>query len=150
MSLSNPRTIIDDKLAHSGRVDVDEAFKLRLVNHLSYTQIGKHFGVSKQAVQQRLADHIALLDDPEIAKAYEANKSKVLSGVEGRLLTALLDPQKVEAASLNNVAYAFQAVANQNRLEGGKSTSNLSFRGTVDGLEDAKRQILDKLEKLGS
>lgn len=139
---------LDKKPNNRGKIDIGEAFKLRLINHLSYDKIAKHFGVSKQAVYERLNKHIALLDDPQIAIAYEANKSRVLSGVEGNLLTALLDPQKVDNASLNNVAYAFTAVATQARLEAGKSTSNVSLRGTVDNLEALAMQAAEKLEKL--
>ena len=140
--------VIEDKLDNRGKIDVGKAFKLRVVNHLSYANIGKHFNVSPQAVHQRLADHIGLLDDPEIARAYEENKQRILSGGEAILFSDLLDPDKRKAASLNNVAYAYTAVATQNRLEQGKSTGNLSLRGTVDSLESLAMQAREKLDNL--
>jgi hypothetical protein len=139
---------IEDKLDNRGKVDVGKAFKLRVVNHLSYANIGKHFNVSAQAIHQRLGDLIGLLDDPEIARAYEDNKQRILAGGEAILFSDLLDPDKRKAASLNNVAYAYTAVANQARLEAGKSTSNVSLRTAVDGLESKAQEAQELLDKL--
>ncbi len=105
-------------------IDVARALELRLKNNLSYGAIGEIMGVSKQAVQKRLSTFTQLLSDPEIDKAYDNAKAEVMTGVERRMLEMIVDPARLEKASVNNIAYAFDKVFQANRLVQGKSTVN--------------------------
>ena len=105
-------------------IDVARALELRLKNNLPYEKIGELLGVTKQAVQQRLSTFKALLSDPEIDKAYDNAKAEVMTGVERRMLEMIVDPARLEKASVNNIAYAFDKVFQANRLVQGKSTVN--------------------------
>ena len=68
---------------------------------------------------------MGLLDNPERNALYRDNARAVLRSIEALLASTLADPAKIDKASLNNVAYAFQQVVNVRRLEEGKCTENI-------------------------
>lgn len=113
------------------RINLAKALKLRLVNRLSVPEIAAHFGVTKQSVDQALARFSRLCADPDIAHAYEQSRPALLSAVEEQMLQSLVDPAKVEKASLGNVAYALTQVSQLRRLESGQSTVNGAFVNLV-------------------
>jgi predicted DNA-binding protein YlxM (UPF0122 family) len=115
----------------TAKIDPIQAYKLRVANRLSYPEIAQYFGVRKQSVIERMQRLCAVLHEPEDHEAYQRIKPMLLSAVEEQLLASLTCPEKIEKASLNNVAYAYQQVANQLRLEMGQSTSNLGVLGKL-------------------
>lgn len=138
---------VDKSIATVKHIDVEQALKMRLHNNLSYEAIGEYFGVTKQAVEQRLKKFTRLINDPELIPNFEANKAHFLSSVEMELLTRLLDPAKLKDASLNNVAYAFQQVFNANRLVQNKSTGNINYQECSREIEELEKQITEYEEK---
>lgn len=117
------------------KIDLGKAIKLRFVNGLSEPDIGKHFQVSKQAINNALKPFSNILQDNEVLKEYHANYTNVLRNANMVLMQGLFDPKKMEGASLNNVAYAFNTVANHLRLEENKSTDNVGFKGIIDHIK---------------
>jgi transposase len=113
------------------RQDTAGLLKLRLEQHLSYDQIALLTGLSKGTVYDRLIWVEKLVKDPEQLTAYESQRPKLLSGVEAALLAELTNPDKVEKASLNNVAYAFGQIHQARRLEQDKSTSNIGIHAEL-------------------
>lgn len=107
------------------KVNLLEALQLRYVNKLTYQQIADKYGVSKQAIEQRLSAFREKFGDSEELQLYNTNRPSLLTLAEKDLLTKMLDPSKLEKATINNLAYAFQQVFNARRLEEGKSTANL-------------------------
>jgi hypothetical protein len=99
---------------------------MRLKKRMTYREIEKQTGIDHSTIHKKYSDVIALFD-PEKIERYEANKPSVLSGAEKILLQDMLDPDKREKASLNNVAYAYDKVFQANRLERGQSTDNTSI-----------------------
>ena len=111
--------------------DTNKLLKLRLEKHLTYDQISELTGMPKTTVYERLSWFEKLVKDPEQLQAYREQRGVLLSGVEAQLLTELANSDKLEKASLNNVAYAFGQIHMARRLEEGKSTSNLSVHATL-------------------
>ncbi len=107
------------------KIDLELALKLRLVHGLTYAEIGARFGVGKSAVKQRLNRFTAFIEAPDAIAGYRNHKADILESVELRLAASLLDPAKLEKASLNNVAYSYRQVSDMVRLASGKSTSNI-------------------------
>ena len=112
-------------------VDPIKAFKLRYTNHLTFQEIADYFGVKNSSIQQALQRLSALVHTPAETEEYNAVKPALLGTVEHHLLASLTDPEKLAKASLHNVAFAFEKVATQLRLEKGQSTSNVSFLSKV-------------------
>jgi len=111
--------------------DTNKLLKLRLEKHLTYDQISELTGMPKTTVYERLSWFEKLVKDPEQLQAYREQRGVLLSGVEAQLLTELANSDKLEKASLNNVAYAFGQIHMARRLEEGKSTSNLSIHALL-------------------
>lgn len=109
------------------QLDLVQAYKLRVVNRLSFAEIAKALGVPKSSVHAALQRLQKLVPDPDVVRAYEEVRPTLLTAVEQRLIASLTDEAAIEKASLNNRAYAFQQVFNARRLEQGKSTENMAL-----------------------
>lgn len=121
-----------------GKIDLAQAYKLRVVNRLSFGEIAKTLNVPKSSVHAALQRLHKLVPDPDAVKAYEEVRPTLLTAIEHRLMASLTDEEAVQKASLNNRAYAFQQIFNARRLETGQSTQNLSLMAKLMGkaLED--------------
>ena len=140
---------VNNSKSISSRINIAEALKLRLVNHLSYQEIADRYGVCKSAVYQALKRFLSILVEPNELEAYKQNKVSLLSSAELRLLERLVNDEVVEKASLNNIAYAFQQIFNSGRLEKGESTENINtFALTADivKVEQRIRELEKELE----
>lgn len=107
------------------RIDLVAAYKLRVINRLSFAEIAKALGVPKSTVHAALHRLIDLIPEPDAVAAFEAVEASVLTSAKARLLASVLDEECIAKASLNNRAYAFSQVANHERLTRGLSTSNV-------------------------
>lgn len=128
-------------------IDVPKALKLRVVHKLSYAEIAQRFGVSKQAVHDRLSKISNLLEDPELTGGYRENKSDILEAAQMRMVNEMLDPGKIEKASVNNLAYAAGQLDNMIRLERGQSTSNIATYEVLSREEAAIDAELEQLQE---
>jgi len=102
-------------------------------------EIGKYFGVSRQAIQQRL-DGIWDKLDTEKLEAYRANRVALLEASELEVLSWLVKNDKLEKASGNNLAYMLTQVHQARRLEAGESTQNVALHSIVEQLEREERE----------
>lgn len=118
------------------KVDKVKAYRLRVINRLSFEEIGQLMGVSRQAIAKALASLNHLIPDPEQTKAYQEVRPDILSSVEEQLVTSLMDRDKIAKANLNNVAYALTQVSSLRRLETGQSTANINTISRLIGLSD--------------
>ena len=131
---------VNNSKSISSRINIAEALKLRLVNHLSYQEIADRYGVCKSAVYQALKRFLSILVEPDELEGYKQNKIALLSSAELRLLERLVNDEVVEKASLNNIAYAFQQIFNSGRLERGESTENVNVQQMIASIEDLRKQ----------
>lgn len=95
--------------------DVLKAYRLRVLNHLSYQEIADQLGEPKSSVYKALGQLVSLTHDHEGMEQYEEIRPALLSAAEERLLASLVDEETIEKASLNNRAYAFQQLHNARR-----------------------------------
>jgi hypothetical protein len=109
------------------KLDLVAAYKLRVVNRLSFAEIAKALGVPKITVHAALSRLNKLVPDPEAVRAYEEVEATIMTSAKERLLASCLDPDVIAKASLNNRAYAFSQVAHHERLIKGQSTSNIGI-----------------------
>ena len=109
------------------KLDLVAAYKLRVVNRLSFAEIAKTLSVPKSTVHAALHRLNDLVPDPDAVAAFEAVEASVMTSAKARLLASCLDSDVIAKASLNNRAYAFSQVANHERLVKGQSTSNIGI-----------------------
>jgi len=84
-----------------------------------------------------------LIPHLEQVEPYRSVKVDLFSAAEMQLLASLMRPEKLEKASLNNVAYALTQVHTALRLETNQSTANVGIvtkivQGDDDGLFHGK------------
>jgi len=147
--VENPENLPEEpkKDKYHSKIDIRTAVRLRYVKGLSYADIGRYFGVPRQSVESALSRFKGLmLSKPEI-EAYEESKHLILSSVEAELTKQLTDKEKLEKASLNNVAYAFKQVFDSNRLQRGQSTSNIAYADLTQEIDAAEKEI-EELQSL--
>jgi len=106
---------------------------------MSYEAIGDYYGLTKQAIHEKLQGIWEKLD-PEKLQAYQVNKIRLFEATEQEILSWLVKKDKFEKASLNNIAYAFTQVHQARRLEAGESTSNVALHSIVEQLERERQQ----------
>jgi hypothetical protein len=109
------------------KIDIVDIVNLRLQKGLSYREIEKLTGIDHSTIHAKYREVIAMFDKDKVEQ-YEQNKPQILSGVERVLVQDMLEPDKREAASLNNVAYAFNTIFQANRLEQGKTNAITEIR----------------------
>ena len=130
------------------KMDLNKALILRSKG-MSYTDIAHKVGVSNHSVVSKgIKNFLASLPSNEQLKELERLKIPILKATMSKMVVGLNDQDKMKAASLNNVAYAFTQVHTALRLEEGKSTSNVSYADSLKALKDAKEE-LRKLNESG-
>ena len=97
--------------------DIKAAINLRFKNGLSYSKIARQLSAPVSSIHKVLKPLEAILKNQSPAVAYESNKADILSAIEFELASQLMNKQKINKASLNNIAYSFKMVNEVNRLE---------------------------------
>jgi len=105
----------------------------------TYLEIGKYYGVTKEAIFQRLKAFRDLIDQDGLA-AVDRNRVELLKAAEWKMLTQAVKKDKLEKASVNNLAYAFTQLHQARRLEAGQSTGNLSLHSIIERIEREERR----------
>lgn len=95
---------------------------------LSQSEIAGAVGLSETRVKQLVQQFKPVFRELENIEKYQQVRKDLLTATELQLLKSLNDPEKLDKASLNNVAYSFSAVHSARRLEAGLSTSNASVQ----------------------
>ena len=131
--MSKPAEQSVDKI--EAKINLDKAIKMKFVNGNTDEEIGAQFGVTRQAVNKALKPFKEIMKDNGTLQVFTDNYSDILAHTTMNMVQGLNSPDKLEAASLNNLAYAFTAVNNAKRLEDDKSSMNVSVNAVVDSLQ---------------
>jgi len=126
-------------------IDPLEVYKLRRQNQLTYRQISDITGNTPGGVHRAYQNFLDAIGTSEDIDTYANARTQLLNATEERLLATVLDQDKLEKASLNNVAYALTQVHTMRRLEQGRSTSNVALLSQV--ISSAKSSLMKDLEK---
>ena len=116
-----------DKRIKKGRngkkLDIMQVLKLRDVHGLKWADISKQLGYSEPYIIKVYQDFRKIMPSHEISESYDANRTNLLSGMEYKMLQNMSNEDKLQKASLNNVAYAFNQIHSARRLEEGKGVA---------------------------
>lgn len=113
-----------------GKLDMVTAVRLRFEG-LSTKQIGEKYGITRQAVEKRIAKVYKRLD-PQSIDAYNKHEDSLLTMAKELMVQHAVQPDTIQKASLNNVAYAYTQFNSAQRLLRGESTANHSIKGIVE------------------
>jgi hypothetical protein len=95
---------------------------------MTYEDIGAKFGVTKQAVEQALRPFRDMMSANGSLQTFEGNYSKILSLGKFKLMEEIFKQDKLDKASINNLAYAFDKIAHHHNLETGKATQHIAYK----------------------
>ena len=137
---------LDDKLDTKHPIDIKRALTLRLQNKLSYGKIAELLNAPKSNVHYHLRSFEKFISDPLAAEAYFDNKNQLLNAVEFKLAQEMLNEDKLKSASVNNIAYAFNTVAQQGHLARGEATQNIQYHVLSQSVEEMDKD-LERLER---
>lgn len=124
------------------KLDLVAAYKLRVVNRLSYAEIAHALKCPKSSIHAALHRLNDLIPNPDQVAAFEAVEASILTSAKARLLRSVLDEECIAKASLNNRAYAFSQIASHERLVKGQSTSNIGLLSRI--VVEADRDLFKK------
>ena len=127
-------------IAHGQAVDIKRAVQLRLKG-MTYPDIARIMGVTKQAVHKALKPLAAILDKTEHLPAYQANKADIIDNLQAEMARQLVDPVKIQKATLGNVAYAMRQLNDIGRLERDLSTSNVAYADLTKTIDEIDNEI---------
>lgn len=122
------------------RLDLSACLKDRYHHRMTFQAIADKYGVSKQAVQDRLSSFTAQLGDPEELRGFQDVEADIQAAIKRRISSKLLDVD-LDKASPRDLAVSYGVIFDKNRLQTGQSTSNQSvFFHLVSESDDAPPQ----------
>ena len=124
---------------------IDQALTLKLVNGLSYAEIGKMFNRTPQAIHERLQPIMSVIKGCAAINLYERSRVALLTAGEYKLLLSSLDDEAISKAGLGERSSAFQKLHNARRLETDQSTENIANTHKVDVMSEDTQGKLDRL-----
>lgn len=125
------------------RLDLSACLKDRYHHKMSMQQIADKYGVTKQAVQQRLAAFACQLGDPEELSGFRDVEADIQTAIKRRISSQLLAVD-LSKTSAKDLALTYAIAYDKHRLQTGQSTSNQSvFFQIVADSDDATPSIID-------
>ena len=129
------------------KIDVAKALELRLKG-LSYIDIAKHFNCTKQAVNDRLARFVNLLDDPESIKVFKDNQDTLLTAAQSKFLSRALDPDALKKSSTLQLITSYGVLFDKQRIINNLSTQNVSIRDISTHLFNQANELEQQIKAL--
>ena len=108
-----------------GKLDLSACLKDRYHHKLSYQAIADKYGVTQQAVHQRLQSFAAQLGDPDELASFRDMEADIQSAIKRRFSSKLLEVD-LDKTSPKDLAMVYGITYDKNRLQTGQSTSNQS------------------------
>lgn len=105
------------------QIELQKAFELRLKG-LTYEDIGKYFGVSKQAAHGALK---VFGDDLPKLKTYQNYKAEICELASMKILDAV-EKKELEGEKISSLSTAFKNFNDAGRMERGQSTQNIAIK----------------------
>ena len=130
MTENLPENAIDLLPSNQQKMDISKAIELRRQG-LSYQDIGKYFGCTKQAA------HHALIPYTIVSKQltdYKAHRADLYADV-GREILFSIDQTDIQKASLLQKTTAMAVLYDKERLERDLSTVNLSIHADIKAMK---------------
>ena len=125
------------------RFNLPEALRLRVVHGMTYPEIAKKYGTSKQRVHQQLQPFLKLTGDPETLKTYQENRATFFDGLSLKLLKQALTSGVIDRANLGEISTSIERLYKLMRLETNQSTENVA-----ETVKVVPSDAVDRLDKI--
>jgi transposase len=125
------------------KVPVEKLLKWRKQG-LSYSEIGKMIGRSKQAVHQRLQSYIDAIDN---LPAFKENRADIFAIHQQRLLNSLTDDD-IKRMPPGSRLTGFGILYDKERLERSLSTENVSYADYTEKISQEREIQAENLRKI--
>ena len=147
--MSNALALCTDSLTDQDQpLDLSQIIKLRYKHNMSYQQIADRIGCHKTSVMRKLDKYISMLPSAEEVESYRENKTQMLTALEYKVYEKMCNEETLKAASFNNLAYGFQNICTQNRLEQGLATERLDIQTVTGTIEELRKKRLEMIADL--
>lgn len=107
------------------KLDLSQVIKDRYHHRMTLQAIAQKYGVSHQAVSDRLAKFTAQLGDPDELQAFTDAEERIQAAIKQRYSSHLLATDLTKC-SPRDAAIVYGTIYDKNRLQTGQSTSNQS------------------------
>ena len=121
--------------------DVSRALDLRLNHRLTYEEIGKVLGVTRQSIHKKIRHLIPT----EQTKEFVTNRAEIIAHQQLRLLSAGLTDAKLKKISSRDAVVSMGILYDKERLERGQATSITDIRTLVLELDAAEARAIGML-----
>ena len=135
---------IDKRTKNGKKLDIAQVIKLRDVQELSFPEIGKIVGYDQGYINRMYHQFKGMVKDADTTNTFTHNRTNILTSMELDLLQNMSKPDKLEKASLNNIAYTYNQIHTARRLEEGKGTAG----GVTVNIEIAYQEATELSRKV--
>lgn len=115
------------------KIDVVKACKMRFTDHKTLAEIGTHFEISPQAVDQALQRFISIFGDPEEIRIFNDNRAVAWTNMEKIGIDGVVD--KKDDMSVSEARQLATAAHGIGRLEADKTTAITEYRNLAPELQ---------------
>lgn len=127
--------------------DLSKAMTLKLKHNLSYEQLASHFNIPSSTICDRFKALTTLLSKKDL-QTFREHEADLVDSAKACLLGEITDTDRLKGASVNNIGYVWDKLANHSLLLAGKATANIEIRISDDmsaHLDDVATSYSDKL-----
>jgi len=122
-------------LRSDAKIDLEKAIELR-AKGLTYKDIGKHFGVSKESVHEVLHRYIPEELNP---KVFREKRGDILAAKQEQVLLSLTEDD-IKSIPPGSRATTFGILYDKERLERDLSTANVAYADITKSLAELEKE----------
>jgi hypothetical protein len=130
--------------------DIAEIVKLRFSSRLSYEDIGKITGYSREKISKLCEPFKIIMEEPERIAAFKGNEASLLDGVRMLMVQGMVDQlsdkERRETLDLSRLTYGYGVLFDKARLERGESTANVKL-SLAELVQQAHAQDITDLQE---
>lgn len=118
------------------KIDIQKALELHFKG-LNFSEIAKHFDVTKQAVRELIRRYLPVDISVEW---FKKNKSAMIHAKQAQILNSL-SPEDIKEASAYQKVGMFGILYDKGRLEDGQTTENVGYADYTEAIDELDRQL---------
>lgn len=127
------------------KLDLSACLKDRYHHRMSHQAIADKYGVSRQAVTDRLAAFTEKLGDPDELRSFQDMEAEVQTAIKSRISSQLLAVDLTKS-SAKDLAVTYGVMFDKHRLQTGQATSQVSVFFHIVSESDTQDVVDDPID----